>query len=314
MSCNQDLFINQENNIKNLYAKDIIDGKYENIDFWIYTASKDNKFHVNKQQHKLYIPCDDSLEGTYIKTLKTFSLINKLNLEYDYIIKTNCSTYINVPLLNRFINETDLNEKNIYCGSIYCSDNATGPFNWCFYGVGNSLILSKYWINNIVTTDITKFPNYVVSENKPYYKIDDNALGLQINSIAFQNKLDMYNIWQSFKFPILNTIPDDPYNYIIIPFREYNAQQTRNNELNNSINIHNKITDYYKHNDINNIDITDILKNQIIYIMDFNRGMRSIVSRSFCDKFLNIMSLPKYLKVNNFNINNFNVNNFNLNK
>ena len=52
MSCNQDLFIKQEQNIKSLYAKDILDEKYKNIDFWVYTASPDSKYHVNKKQHK----------------------------------------------------------------------------------------------------------------------------------------------------------------------------------------------------------------------------------------------------------------------
>ena len=68
MSCNQDFFLQQEQNIRNLYAKDILEGKYENIDFWVYTASTDEKYHVNKKQHKLYVPCDDSLSGTYEKT------------------------------------------------------------------------------------------------------------------------------------------------------------------------------------------------------------------------------------------------------
>ena len=72
MSCNQDFFIEYEQHIKKLYAKDIIEGKYSNIEFYTYTASYDSKYHINKQLHKLYVPADDSLIGTFEKTLNTF--------------------------------------------------------------------------------------------------------------------------------------------------------------------------------------------------------------------------------------------------
>ena len=291
MSCNQPFFLDQETNIKKLYAKDIIDNKYPNIDFYIYTASYDDKFHINKQEHKLYVPADDSLEGTFEKTQQAFKLITHLNIEYDYILRTNCSTYINVELINRFINEITLDNKKIYTGNIYLSDNATGPYNWLFYGVGNALLLSKFWINVIIKSNPLLINTYVNNKNKPYYKIDDNTIGLIVNDYALKHNIDMYELWQSFKFPLINHIPKEAYNYIIIPYRQYNMEQTRENEEYISQLLHKQIKNY----DISNVNIDDILNDQVIHILDFDRKMHSVVTREFTNKFLDVMSLPKYI-------------------
>lgn len=291
-SCNQELFYKQEQLLRTLYVKDILDNKYPNIDFWFYTASYDTKYHVSKQEHKLYIPADDSLEGTFEKTNKCFKLINSLKWDYDFILRTNCSTYINVELLNNFINTTNIDPNKIYCGSIYLTDNATGPYNWLFYGVGNALLLSKKWINVIIKQDLKHIKNYVNNKLEPYYKIDDNTIGLIINNYAFENKMNIYDIWQSFKFPNINNIPDNPETYIIIPFREYNLENTRNNEYNNALFIHNKI----KNTDISKIPVNNMLNNQVIHILDFERKMHSIVSRNWVYEFLSVMSLPKYIE------------------
>ena len=302
MSCNQELFIQQEIQLKNkLYAYDILNNKYPNIDFWIYTASEDTKYHVNKQEHKIYVPADDTLGGTFEKTIKTLTLIESLKWDYDFILRTNCSTYINVELLNNFINNVNLDDKSIYTGGIYLTNNYTGPYNWCFYGLGNSLILSKFWVNILVNNSNPKnITNYVVNKEEPYYKIDDNTIGLIINNYAFKNNMDMYDIWKTFKFPYVNTVPNDPYNYIIIPFREYSPDNNRDNEKIISERIHKQIKNY----DISKIPVNNILTNDMVHILDFDRKMHSVVKRSWAYEFLDVMSLPKYIKkilINNKN-------------
>ena len=304
MSCNQEIFQQQEENIKQLYAKDIIEGKYENIDFWIYTASTDEKYHVNKKQHKLYVPCDDSITGTYDKTYKVFNLIEKLGFEFDYIFRTNLSTYINVNLLNQFVNNIlEDEDKHIYCGSIYCTKNATGPYEYCLYGCGNAILFPKFWINVIAHNHVSKYKytNFVSHPDEPYYKIDDNTIGLVVNSYAFFNEVDlemnMYEIWKNFLWHEYGVIPPDPYNYIAVSFREYNDDNTRDHETLWSKMIHHSVQ-LHK----NQIIPEYTLKVQQINILDFEKGMRSVVSREFADKFLSVMSLPNYVekvKINN---------------
>ena len=55
-----------------LYAKDIINNEFTNVDFWSYTASTDGKYHTNKKLHRLEVPTDDTLKGTYEKTIAVF--------------------------------------------------------------------------------------------------------------------------------------------------------------------------------------------------------------------------------------------------
>ena len=74
MSCNQDFFIREEELVRETYAKRILDKEFEHIDFWSYSASLDDKIHINKKLHRIEVPCDDSLKGTYQKTIKTFKV------------------------------------------------------------------------------------------------------------------------------------------------------------------------------------------------------------------------------------------------
>ena len=312
MSCNQDFFLQQEQNIRNLYAKDILEGKYENIDFWVYTASTDEKYHVNKKQHKLYVPCDDSLSGTYEKTFKTFNLLEKTDIEYDYIFRTNLSTYVNVELLNSWVNSEFIDDKHIYSGSIYCTKNATGPFEYCLYGCGNSLLLPKFWVNIIAHNHVSKYRyiNNVVNQDEPYYKIDDNAIGLVVNSYAFFNQvdleMDMYDVWKNFRYPDPGEIPVDCWSYIAISFREYNPDETRNQEFMWSKMIHLGIQADIGLNGLQ-MKPEYIIANQCIHIIDFEKGMHSVATRDFADKFLSAMSLPNYIEKLQINNKNFNL-------
>lgn len=292
MSCNQELFINQERMLREeLYAKYVLQNYFPDVDFWSYTASTDGKYHVNKKQHRLEVPTDDTIQGTYEKTLATFKLLNQTGIEYDYIFRTNCSTYVNVPLLRDFV-DTLTDDKLIYSGSIYCSNNGTGPYEWCLYGIGNSLLLSKYWVDVICNNHVNKYKQYnmVKNEDEPYYHIDDNTFGLVINCHCLENCLDMYNIWNNFRMPVVNTIPEDPYTYIAIPFRQYNKEGNRDLECEHARNIH----DIIMRTGVE-IDPSIHTAFQDFHIIDYTRKMHSIVSREFGNQFLDVMAYPRFI-------------------
>ena len=295
MSCNQELFQKQEQMLREeLYAKDIIDKKFDNVDFWSYTLSNDGKYHVNLKLHRLEVPTDDSLYGTYEKTIAAFKLLNSLNIEYDYILRTNCSTYINVKRLKEFVDSL-IDDNKIYSGGIYCSNNGTGPYEWCLYGVGNSLLLSKFWVNVLCNNHVNyyKHLNKVYNENETYYHIDDNTIGLVINCYCLEHGIDMYGIWNNFSMPIINSIPDESHLnlYIAIPFRQYNLDSTRDNEITYARRIHKVI----KNSDVT-IDPSMHTADQCLHIIDFTRNMHSIVPREFGEHFLDIMSYPRFIK------------------
>lgn len=300
LCCNQQIFIDQENRLrKTLYAKDILNNEFENVDYWTYTASTDGKYHVNKKLHKLEVPSGDDLSSTYDKTYMCFNLLLKAGIEFDYVLMTNCSTYVNVPLLKQFVDRLT-NETDVYTGAVYCTKNISGPYEYCLYGVGNSLLLSKYWVTNIADNHVNKYKhmNTVVTKGADYYTIADCALGFVINCYCMEHNIDMYDIWKDFKFPMIGEIPADPYNYMVIPFRVYKTDKDGNRDIKTeiilSITIHNSIKEYCKNNEMK-LETSKPLFNQTFHIIDFEKGMHSIVTREFGNEFLRVMSLPKYI-------------------
>lgn len=112
MSANKQPYTAEEEVVKKTWAKDIIDGKYEGCSFYAYSASSNKRSYV-KENH-IYIDASDSLEGTYDKTYKCFLFLLE-NYNFDYIVRTNTSTYINVQLVTDFINQLPETDDKIYC-------------------------------------------------------------------------------------------------------------------------------------------------------------------------------------------------------
>lgn len=99
MSCNQERYINEEHIIRKTWGKDIIEGKYDNIELLFYRGGSDSTYLENNIIH---IDEKDDLNGTYHKSLKAFRYIDD-NFEYDYIIRCNTSNYINIEAINNFL-------------------------------------------------------------------------------------------------------------------------------------------------------------------------------------------------------------------
>lgn len=177
MSCNNDFFNAQVNKIKETWASNIINGKYPNIDFLSYKGSLDYISHdYNEQNNELIIRCEDDLENTFKKTIYALEYINKLGIEYDYIFRTNTSTYINIELLNAFIQQiTD--ENIIYTSELYSLIEANTPKPMDLYGRGNGLIISKKMINILINESInTLYAGYS----------DDIGIGNVINGYWYK--------------------------------------------------------------------------------------------------------------------------------
>ena len=194
MYCNKDLFERGFEWIKNNWAKPVIDGKYPNIQFFGYTASKDGKYHIDQKRHIIQVPCDDELFGTAEKTIKTFRFIHELGLEYDYIFRTNTSTYINIPLMNQLVQEI-YDEECVWAGILYASTDKGGPYPFCVFPCGKGIIMSKKLVDYVQRIDSLEyafsidqsyefnriFPEVYKIEDAAY-KVDDNFLGLVLNS------------------------------------------------------------------------------------------------------------------------------------
>lgn len=215
MGCNQDFFIQEEKVVRNTYAADILNNKYKNIDFWTFTASTDGKYHINKKIHKIAVPCDDSLYGTYDKNIKTFKVINEvLQLEYDYILHTNLSTFIHVQYLNDFIKsipESDIQKHYLYSNKLYASKDGCGPEEFDIYGLGNSLLIPKFWVDVLIKYPAHSLKCYNKTQNP--LTIDDNTFGFIINTYSDLHGIDKFDIWKQYK--------DNKNIFLVKPVREY---------------------------------------------------------------------------------------------
>ena len=287
MYCNKPLFLKQEQFIRDVsYAKDIMVGKYENVDFYSYTASKDDKYHFNKNSHRIYVPCDDSLEGTFDKTKKTLMMLNSIGVEYDYVFRTNCSTFVNISLLEKFVNGIpEEKSKVIYGSMIYCSDGC-GPERYDFYVPGNSLLIPKFWCDVICDTEIEYYkkfdrtPEREDGLHKAYHYIDDNTIGFICNVYAEQHNICKYDIWGNYNgVPQIdkNIIDSDFMDHIVIPIRIYNG----NREY--EFVVHRTIVDIFTESSLlklSNREVFDFLTKEPTYLV-FDFGNRALAIHSY---------------------------------
>jgi hypothetical protein len=180
MSCDKEFFSNQEELIKQTWAKDIIGGKYPNIDIVFYIGCPViNETYFDNDLKTIVLKCEDDLDNTFKKTIRAFEYIDN-NYEYDYIFRTNTSTYINVQLLNEFIQS--ITDDNILYGSeIYSLSESTCPYPLCLFARGNSIILSK------------KHIGILLKDSYPLLYLnlcDDYTIGSIINSHWIKQNID----------------------------------------------------------------------------------------------------------------------------
>lgn len=191
MSCELGHFKAQEEDIRNTWLKDVIDKKYPNIDYLFYSASEQIPKHkYTKETHRLLLRCEDDIHNTFKKTYYSFKLLERLFGEYDYVIRTNTSTYINIELANEFIQSLD-NDEILWTSECYSLSNAPCPMPLDIYGRGNGLILSKKIINIILKEGISHLYFQKIS--------DDEIIGNIMNSYWIKQGKDYLDYIKSYK-------------------------------------------------------------------------------------------------------------------
>ena len=219
MSCNLDFFDHEVEIVEQTWAKDIIDGKYDNISYYSYTAMTDEMFRnsehknlgiIDEECHTVYVPTKDDFYSTYQKTLMCLKTLHTKICDVDYIFRTNTSTYINVPLLDAFVQRLETTDENIYCGRILASKYISGPYPYCLYAQGNSVLISKQYYMDVMTkasyrANAIKMDRVNCDEKWKIHKmsVDDNAMGFIIDSYLIGKNLDhtkYYKDWNLRKF------------------------------------------------------------------------------------------------------------------
>lgn len=187
MSCQNEFFVEQEKYVKDTWAKDIIDGKYENISFMIYRGGYDKNAY-SKKENLLKLNVEDDLNNTFKKTYFAFSMAEKIFGDYDYIFRTNTSTFVNVELLNAFIQQIE-NDEFVYSGDLYSLSEFSTPYPLCLSVRGNALILSKRIVDLILNEGLS----FLYSEVN-----DDVIISNIINSYHIKQGQDYKEYLKSF--------------------------------------------------------------------------------------------------------------------
>lgn len=114
----------------------------ENIQTIYYQGGDETKF----ENSILTLECEDDLKWIYKKTYLALQYIYN-NFDFDFIFRTNTSTYINTYLLNLFID--NIYDSTKYYGSdLYSLSEACAPYPLSIYRRGNGILYSK---DDIVT-------------------------------------------------------------------------------------------------------------------------------------------------------------------
>jgi len=180
MSCDLPFFVKEEDVIKETWAKDIIDGKYKDVSFYFIRTSE----HERIEGNYIYVNTDDSFFSIFEKNIRTFELLNENNISYDFILRTNLSTYININAVLNIINSYIIpcGLANVFFGGELLS-TTTGGQEVPFFR-GNFMLFNKIQVKFIL-----KNKNF-----KHTTETDDSIIGSIFSG---------YFVYQPLKFGLL---------------------------------------------------------------------------------------------------------------
>lgn len=197
------------------------------VDFWIYTdAGENEETHVDKDNKIIYIKKEykkdeDALYHTYSKTIFALREIKKLNLDYDYLIRTNNSTWINLPLLNEFLAYQE-DDSLVFTGRIYGS--FWSAFN--IYPGGELMVFSKRNINildKLSGDDPIKFEKAILG-------CDDNLIfgiwNKRLMKLGLRESNYIHSLEDSLQMGLDNE--DIDFAQVAIQVRSYNINNYKN--------------------------------------------------------------------------------------
>lgn len=268
MSCEQDFFRQEEEVIRNTWGKDIIAGKYSNIRYFSYTADpKRQDVKIDRERHRITVHSDDSLFGTYEKTYQVFDVIRRMFSDYDYIFRTNTSTYVNVPLLDELVQSLSEDDDMVYCGTCLSPEFVISPFSRCCYAQGNCMLLNRHYVEMItrenygllIDNDMVTRPS---SHIAPIRLIDDNVIGGIINTqliLQGKNHIDYYQDFSLTDFEKCN-----PYEYhkqLAVIMKNPDREKK---EFENYYKLHGIMTEYYRNHEPDMSFIEERMKQGLI--------------------------------------------------
>lgn len=216
-SCNQERFLEEEEIIRKTWGSRLRKG----CDLIFYRGDGTDTLEGDV----LKLKSDDDLKHTFTKTIRALSVFRNSN-KYDFIVRTNTSTWINVELLLNTLDRLDPDVRELYGGYLVSNAESQGaPFLR-----GNFIVINKQ-----IMKDIFEF-----IKDKCYTGVDDVCLGMNLLKYYNQNNIDylktlkiMDNISYNDEFDLKNI-----FKYVGVWCASYIKEK-------NSSSVLNKIDKYY---------------------------------------------------------------------
>lgn len=142
MSCNQPLYQEEELACRDTFLKD---AEGAGLSYYFYKGT-DGELTIDQESHTMLLPVHDGLGSTSKKTLMAFHEALKME-GWDYIIKTNVSTWLDIPKIIKAVDKWEGREdRNIY-GARFIANEASKKVP---FPRGHFIILSRTLVEGIV--------------------------------------------------------------------------------------------------------------------------------------------------------------------
>lgn len=205
MSCNKPFFIEESKLVEQTWAKSLIEGQHPGYEYYRYTSCDEQHPEECIDGTTIYVKSGDGLYDTYDKMRRVYHLLLRSGITFDKILRTNTSTFINVPRTIQFmesLQDTDLGGN--VCG--YYHKYANGQLVFQFNTIcGNMYVMSKYVADRVFLSNFNQANSDVKVQDG-----DDIITAYIINEI-FNMHINI--VPDELHFVNLNTVNDPDYFY-----------------------------------------------------------------------------------------------------
>lgn len=179
MSCNDPFFKLSRESVHTTWAKDLIDNRFgDKYKFFSYTSCDEEHPNECIDNNTVYVNVPDDIYHTYSKTVRCINYLYSLGYTFDWLVRTNTSTFVNVPkIIDEYKQWNKTDTFNFYKWSMYDGDEYVGK---CLAGWG--FIVSAQMINRCLfdRLDENNLSYAKIIFENGFQKFDDTILGAQL--------------------------------------------------------------------------------------------------------------------------------------
>lgn len=282
-----DLFNKLEQCGRETWAKDILDNKYDNIMYYK-VIDTDKETYIDENEKTVYVknkPDNSNLSQLIDRFLIACSELSK-KYKFDYVLRTNTSTWCNIELINEFLATPTACESVIYTDRLFSCFWST--FN--LYASGTALLMSKRNID-ILDSIVKQTPANIL-----YMASDDVIISALMIQRAKKIKLNSYtSILYSFdRQNMLDETVNTNDLKLYTPFYQIKTVYKNNEVLSHDIDTVHTLREEYDINKMKTINDYWLANKNTISIDDL---VKQLVDNSNKDVYVLPYSKAEYLKL-----------------